>query len=176
MELSPILVPDLVNSLCLMEPRVRKNYLFSKKIQRGHLCFLNYFSKRSLGVTGSRFSPRHGQWFMSNGITYIDLISINSTCYQSLIKDLMQIRGISALVMKNLLASGKESQTLRGVPAEVESHLACSPAAIQGHLKLGSSNDPSLPQEASLRGFPAQGEITAIQQCCLAGRAERRLT
>lgn len=73
-------------------------------------------------MAGSRPSPRHGQQFISNGIIHMDLISINSACHQSLIKDLMQIRGISALVMKNLLVSGKESQALRGVPAEVIWH------------------------------------------------------
>jgi len=34
----------------------------------------------------------------------------------------------------------------------------------------------SLPQGATLRGDPAQGEITAMQPCCLAGRAQGRLT
>ena len=44
-------------------------------------------------------------------------------------------------VRKDLLVSGKESQTLRGVPAQGESRLACSPVAIQGELKWGSSKD-----------------------------------
>jgi len=42
-------------------------------------------------------------------------------------------------VRKDLLASGKESLTLRGVPAQGESPLACSAAAAQGELTLGPS-------------------------------------
>lgn len=42
-------------------------------------------------------------------------------------------------VKKDLLVSGKESQTSRGVPVQVENDLVCIPAAVQGELKSGQS-------------------------------------
>ena len=76
---------------------MRETLPLSHEVQNGPLCFLNSFSERSLGAAGSKLHPRLGQQFMSNGTRPMDLISINSACYQSLTEDLLRIRGLSAL-------------------------------------------------------------------------------
>ena len=93
MWLDPDLVPDLVNSLCLME-----------------------------------LDPWISLALIQHAVSHL-----LRTCCEL---------GVSlAWVRKDLLVSGKESQTLRGVPAQGESRLACSPVAIQGELQWGSSKD-----------------------------------
>ena len=59
----------------------KENLPLSHEVQNGPPCFLNSSSERSLGAAGSRLSPRLGQRFMANGISYMDFISIDLTCY-----------------------------------------------------------------------------------------------
>lgn len=78
--------------------------------------------------------------FLSKAFRYMDFISVNSACCQLITKYLW----IQSWVKKDLLVSGKESQTLRGVHAQEGSHLACTAVAIRGQLELGSTSDLSL--------------------------------
>ena len=133
MQLDPDLVPDLVNSLCLME-----------------------------------LDP------------WISLVLLQHAL-SHLLRTCCELGVFLAWVRKDLLVSGKESQTLRAVPAQGESHLACSPVAIQGELKWGSCKDLLLVKGLSAsRSNPERRPSSRGDHrhaaTRLAGRAQRRLT
>lgn len=73
-----------------------------------------------------------------------------------------------------------ESQTLGGVPVQGGETLTSSAVAILTEIGLiqrsAVSSEVPLPQEVTLRGVPAQEEITTMQPCYLAWRAQRRPT
>lgn len=81
----------------------------------------------------------------------INFYSIKLSCYQSFTKDLLQVRDLSTLDKKGSL-SLRKSQALRGIPAQGESHLTCSPVLIQEELKLDLSKSWSLVKGLSALG------------------------
>lgn len=65
-----------------------------------------------------RLSPRLGQWFTFEEFRYMDFIGINSALYHLPTEDLLIQRFSPPWERKVLLVSGKESETLKGIPAQ----------------------------------------------------------
>lgn len=88
-------------------------------------------------MAGSRLSPRFSQQFLSNGIgTWL-----SSVLTQQAISPVLMTSCESGVsppwVKKDLVVSGKESQTLRGVPAQGEqSRCGSEKTRTEAHPKV----------------------------------------